>query len=93
MTLLPSILIGLYLLLLIAAGWWLVVGGRPSLVKAAAIVLLACSLPAVLILPALIRPDQGFADLAKALGLLLLAGGGGVFLLGAGAGWLWRRRG
>lgn len=93
MTLLPSILIGLYLLLLVVAGWWLVVGGRPSLMKAGAIVILACSLPAVMILPALARPDRGFADLAKALGLLLLAGGGASFLLGAGAGWLWRRRG
>ncbi|MGE4323883.1 MAG: hypothetical protein AB7E60_12760 [Sphingobium sp.] len=88
----PGLVIGLYLLLLIAAGWWLVVGGHPSVLKVALIVLFACSLPAVLVLPELVRPNRTFADLALALGLALLICGGAALSLGAGAGWLWRRR-
>lgn len=79
-----TILAILYPLALVLIGW--VLWGLRwhwalRLIAAVAVVAIA---PAFLILPTVIRPPQGFDDLARAIGWLVLGVGGVACLMGMG---------
>ena len=88
----PKILAALYLLLMVAAGWRLFAMGWSRGLKIAAAVALVIPIPMFFLLPSLLNPDRPFADLLRAIGIALMAGGA-VSLLGGMAGaWLKARK-
>jgi hypothetical protein len=88
----PKILAALYLLLMVAAGWRLFGMGWSRGLKIAAAVALVIPIPMFFLLPSLLHPDRPFADLLRAIGMALMAGGA-VSLLGGMAGaWLKGRK-
>jgi len=88
----PKILAALYLLLMVAAGWRLFAMRWSRGLKVAAAVALVIPIPMFFLLPSLLHPDRPFADLLRAVGIALMAGGA-VSLLGGMAGaWLKARK-
>jgi hypothetical protein len=88
----PKILAALYLLLMVAAGWRLFAMRWARGLKIAAAIALVIPIPMFFLLPSLLHPDRPFADLLRAIGIALMAGGA-VSLLGGMAGaWLKARK-
>jgi hypothetical protein len=88
----PKILAALYLLLMVAAGWRLFAMRWPRGLKIAAAVALVIPIPMFFLLPSLLHPDRPFADLLRAIGIALMAGGAASLLGGMAGAWLKARK-
>ena len=88
----PKILAALYLLLMVAAGWRLFTMAWSRGLKIGAAVMLVIPLPMLFLLPALMGPARPFADLLRAIGIALMAGGAVALLGGVAGAWVKARR-
>ena len=88
----PQILTALYLLMMIAAGWRLFTMPWKRALKIGAAVALVIPIPLLFLLPALMNPERPFADLLRAIGVALMAGGTVSLLAGMSAAWLRKRK-
>lgn len=88
----PKILAALYLLLMVAAGWRLFSMPWGRGLKAVAAVGLVLPIPMFFLLPSLMHPDRPFADLLRAIGIALMAGGAAALLGGMTGAWLKARK-
>ena len=81
----------LYLLALAIAGWRLFRLRWPRYVRVLVGALLVLLTPMLFIVPALLNPRGGFADLQMAIGIGMLAAGAVALLGGMGVAWLGQR--